>query len=214
MSDKKLKTETWPLANITPYELNVKKHDKEQVARIAASILKSGFDQPIVVDKNGVIIKGHGRRLALIELGRTEAPVIIRDDLSAAQVRAARLADNRVAIGDIDTEMLKVELEDLDFDLLEGIFDEKELNFIVADLGDMNSDSFVTDMNAVIADQKTDMTERVAIAEGARVPLAKAFGFKDIAARDQIHITKLMGRAENVTGLTGEEALTTYIAAL
>lgn len=214
MSDKKLKTETWPLANITPYELNVKKHDKEQVARIAASILKSGFDQPIVVDKNGVIIKGHGRRLALIELGRTEAPVIIRDDLSAAQVRAARLADNRVAIGDIDTEMLKVELEDLDFDLLEGIFDEKELNFIVADLGDMNSDSFVTDMNAVIADQKTDMTERVAIAEGARVPLAKAFGFKDIAARDQIHITKLMGKAENVTGLTGEEALTTYIAAL
>jgi hypothetical protein len=134
--------------------------------------------------------------------------------LSAAQVRAARLADNRVAIGDIDTEMLKVELEDLDFDLLEGIFDEKELNFIVADLGDMNSDSFVTDMNAVIADQKTDMTERVAIAEGARVPLAKAFGFKDIAARDQIHITKLMGKAENVTGLTGEEALTTYIAAL
>jgi hypothetical protein len=214
VSDKKLKTETWPLANITPYELNVKKHDKEQVARIAASILKSGFDQPIVVDKNGVIIKGHGRRLALIELGRTEAPVIIRDDLSAAQVRAARLADNRVAIGDIDTEMLKVELEDLDFDLLEGIFDEKELNFIVADLGDMNSDSFVTDMNAVIADQKTDMTERVAIAEGARVPLAKAFGFKDIAARDQIHITKLMGKAENVTGLTGEEALTTYIAAL
>jgi ParB-like chromosome segregation protein Spo0J len=213
MAEKNYKTENWPIGNITPYRQNVKKHEKEQVARIAASILKHGFDVPIVVDKHGVIIKGHGRRLALLELGRTHALVIVRDDLSDEQVRASRLADNRVALSDIDTDMLREELDDLDPNLLGGIFDTKELEYVTADLGEMNLDPFVSDMDEVVADQKKDMEERLEVARTARVPLARAFGFKDIAVAAQIHISRFMGKAEAATGLTGEEALISYMAA-
>ncbi|MFH3639762.1 ParB/Srx family N-terminal domain-containing protein, partial [Acinetobacter baumannii] len=79
--------------DVKPYELNAKIHSEEQVAKIAESIARFGWDQPIVVDKNGVIIKGHGRRLAAIKLGLIEVPVLVRDDLNEEQVKAARLAD-------------------------------------------------------------------------------------------------------------------------
>lgn len=207
--------ELWPIENITPYELNVKKHEKEQVARICAAIVKSGkFDQPIVVDEHGVIIKGHGRRLAALELGMKEVPVVCHRDMSPAEVRAMRLADNRVALSDIDTEMLRVELADLDVTLLSGIFDNKEIEFIQADLGDMNSDAFVSDMSEVIADQRKDVDARADRIAANRVPLAKAFGFKDIEAAQQIHITRLMSKAEAATGLQGAEALGVFAAAL
>lgn len=217
MTTKKITTPTvelWPIENITPYELNVKKHDKEQVARICAAIVRSGkFDQPIVVNRDGVIIKGHGRRLAALELGMKQVPVVRHADLTPEEVRAMRLADNRAAISDIDTEMLRVELADMDTTLLEGIFDLKEITFMEADLGAVNTDAFVTDMGEVVADQRKDSDARVERAESNRVPLAKAFGFKDIDGSAQIHITRLMAKAEGTTGMTGAEALTAYLAA-
>ncbi|CAI3151815.1 phage tail protein [Acinetobacter baumannii] len=88
-----LKIQMWIVDDVKPYELNAKIHSEEQVAKIAESIARFGWDQPIVVDKNGVIIKGHGRRLAAIKLGLIEVPVLVRDDLNEEQVKAARLAD-------------------------------------------------------------------------------------------------------------------------
>lgn len=88
---------------------------------------------PIVVDGNGVIIKGHGRRLAALQIGLKKVPVIVRDDLSEEAVRAARLADNRVAISGLDNEILRKELSSLEFSL-DNIFDKKELTFVTADL--------------------------------------------------------------------------------
>lgn len=209
------KIEMWDISEITPYNLNVKKHEKEQVTRIAAAISKSGrFDQPIVVDRHGVIIKGHGRRLAAIELGMSKVPVICHRDISPEEAAAMRLADNRVAISDIDTDMLKVELGNLDLDMLDGIFDSKELDFIGADLGTVNPDSFVNDMGEVLVEQKRDIDARSEEAAAARVPLHKVFGFKDIDVKNQIHFTRLMAKAEDATGLTGEEALINYVAAL
>jgi hypothetical protein len=209
-----LKVEMWPIENLTPYELNVKKHEKDQVTRIAAAIAKSGkFDQPIVVDRHGVIIKGHGRRLAALELGMRQVPVVVHADLGPEEVRAMRLADNRVAISDIDSDMLKIELEGID-SMLKGIFDDKELDFIGADLGEVNEDAFVNDMGEVLDEQKRDMEERVERAAEERVPLSKAFGFKDVSASAQIHITRLMAKAQAATGLEGGEALAAYAAAL
>lgn len=209
------KVEMWSISDITPYKLNVKKHEKEQVARIAAAILKSGrFDVPIVVDSNGVIIKGHGRRLAALELGMTKVPVVCHRDITPDEAKAMRLADNRVAISDIDTDMLKIELADMDKDSLDGIFDLKEIEFIGADLGSMSVDSFVGDMDKVLSDQRDDLGARTEDAGKARIPLAKAFGFKDIQASSQIHLTRLMSKAEAATGMTGEEALVAFAAAL
>lgn len=213
--DPDIKLEHWPIENITPYELNAKKHDKEQVSRIAQAISRFGFDQPIVVDKNGVIIKGHGRRLAAIELGRKTAPVWCRRDLSPDEVKAARLADNRVAISDIDPEMLRLDLASMDIDL-SGIFDAKEIDFMKADLGTMNTDAFVDDMDAVLEGQRQENEARVEKLVGAdvRVLLSKAFGFKDISAAGHIAIVNLMSKAEAATGLKNDAALVAFAASL
>ena len=75
---------------------------------------------PIVVDGDGVIIKGHGRLLACKKLGMATVPVIVRDDLTPAQAKAARIADNKVSESDWDMDMLRIELAelgDMDFDL-------------------------------------------------------------------------------------------------
>lgn len=109
-----------PLAKIIPYALNNKHHPLSQVDAIAASIVEYGFDVPIVIDEDKVILKGHGRYLAAQKLGLAKVPVIVRSDLSTAQKKACRIADNKVAISDWDYDSLKVELEslkELDFKL-------------------------------------------------------------------------------------------------
>lgn len=216
MSKKAAAPEMWPIEALTPYRLNVKKHEKDQVSRIAESMSRFGWKgNPIIVDADGVIIAGHGRRLAAIEIGMKEVPVVIAKDLTPEQVRAYRLADNRVAQGDIDGEMLKLELSDIDSDfLLKGIFDDKELDYFTADLGAINEAAFVDDMGEVLAEQKREMDVQIEKAAEGRVPLSKAFGFKDIPADAQIHITRLMAKATAATGLEGPDALAVYAASL
>ncbi len=121
---------------ITPYVHNNKKHPEEQIAKIAASIEEFGWDQPLVVDGNGIIIKGHGRHLAARKLGLKTVPVVVRTDLNPAQIKAARIADNRVGISDWDLDALVLELKDLGdlgYDLSLTGFDDKELDAFLAD---------------------------------------------------------------------------------
>lgn len=207
--EKKLEIVYWPIEHLIPYENNAKKHPPEQVEKIAAQ-LRQRWDQPIVVDKYGVIIKGHGRRLAAILNGDTKVPVTVRDDLSPEEVKAARLADNRVAQSDYDTDLLRVEMADIDRSLLETSYDAKELDFLAADLGSINADVFITDMDAVIAEQKEGAEAATKRASEARVPLIKAFGFKDVSLTGQKAIVKLMAIAETSTGLKGDAALVTW----
>ena len=122
-------------ATLTPYSNNAKTHPTEQIDKIAASIAAFGFDQPIVVDTDGVIIKGHGRREASLRLGLDKVPVLVRDDLSVAEIKAARLADNRTARSPWDEDLLRVELEALmehDFDLGLTGFDLQEIDELLA----------------------------------------------------------------------------------
>ena len=123
--------EWWDIGKILPYLTNNKKHPDEQIAKIAASMAEFGVDVPVVVDADGVLIKGHGRRLAALKLGLTKLPVIVRSDLTRAQVKAARIADNRVAQSDYDMDSLLVELQQLDelgVDLSLTGFDQDELD--------------------------------------------------------------------------------------
>ena len=103
------------ITEITPYEKNPRKND-EAVEYVANSIKEFGFKVPIVIDKNGVIVAGHTRYKAAQELGLEKLPCIIADDLTEEQVKAFRLADNKVG-----------EVAEWDFDLLgeelDGIFD-------------------------------------------------------------------------------------------
>ena len=118
-------------ATLTPYSNNAKTHPTEQIDKIAASIASFGFDQPIVVDGDGVIIKGHGRREASLRLGLDKVPVLVRDDLSVAEIKAARIADNKTAESPFDEDLLRIELEALmeeDFDLSLTGFDLPEID--------------------------------------------------------------------------------------
>lgn len=99
--------------SLTPYFNNTKQHSTEQVDKIAGSIAAFKFDQPIVVDGQGVIIKGHGRREAALRLGIKEVPYIVRTDLTEDEVNQARIADNRVAESPWDKEKLAFELKNL-----------------------------------------------------------------------------------------------------
>jgi len=199
---------------VKPYDLNSKKHPKDQVAGIAESIKKFGWDQPIVVDRDFVIIKGHGRRLAAIELGMKEVPVLVRDDLTPEAVKAARLADNRTALSDIDTEMLRLEMADINKDLLKGIYTDKELDYAVADLGAMSQGAFIDDVDAAVEKQDQETKERVEKLQVARVPLVKVLGFKDVQGADEIYYSRFIARAEEKTGLKGEQAVTAFVKEL
>jgi ParB-like chromosome segregation protein Spo0J len=114
MSDFATEVELRPTADLIPYTNNPKEHPDEQVKAIASSIKNYGWDQPIVVDGEGEIIKGHGRLQAADLLGLDEVPVIERDDLSYAEARASRIADNRTAESPWDDEMLAVEVDVLE----------------------------------------------------------------------------------------------------
>ena len=105
---------------LIPY-INNPRNNTEAVDKVAASIKEFGFKVPIVIDKDNVVVTGHTRLLASKKLGLQEVPCVIADDLSPAQIKAFRIADNKVSeYAQWDEDMLKVELEELEemnFDL-------------------------------------------------------------------------------------------------
>ena len=129
--------ETWALDDITPYDKNHKFHDDEQIQDLMKIIEAYGYSVPIVVDKHGVIINGHGRFEALKRLGKTQTSVIVKRDLSDEQVAAMRLSDNLIARrGKIDTDLVResvIDLAELGIDLSLMGFDGKEIETINAD---------------------------------------------------------------------------------
>lgn len=203
------KIELWDIENVHPYEKNVKIHDEEQVAKIAKSIKEFGFDQPIVVDKEGVIIKGHGRTAAAKFLGLKKVPVLVRADLTEEQVKAARLADNRVAISDIDTMGLQEELKELTVDL-HGIFDDKELAFMEADLVEIKPEAISQDLYADIEAKATETVEKIEATDKAPVKIGEALGFTTITGAQERTVARFMARIEGETGLFGSEAFVAF----
>jgi len=114
---------------IKPYLKNAKKHPKKQVEQIANSIKRFGMNQPIVVDKDGVIIVGHGRYEAIKHLGLDLKPewVVKKEDLTPEEVNAYRLADNKLNESDWDMDLVIEELKGLDEELLELTGFDKDL---------------------------------------------------------------------------------------
>lgn len=90
--------ETWPVHKIKPYPLNPRTHPPAQVALLAELMKRHGVDQPIAVDEDGIILKGHGRRLAAILAGFEQFPVVVHRGLPEAEKTAMRMADNQVAL--------------------------------------------------------------------------------------------------------------------
>lgn len=125
-----------PLHEIKPYENNIKKHPIKQLEAICSSIQKFGFRQPIVIDRNNVIIAGHARYEAAAAMGMVEVPCEYADDLSEQDVNAYRILDNEIAKqGTTDFALLQIELMKLpDFD-----FKPFNIDFSHKDMGKISS---------------------------------------------------------------------------
>ena len=124
-----MRIEERPLEQIQPYEKNPRKNEAA-VDKVMESLKEFGWQQPIVTDKDGVIIAGHTRLLAARRLGLKTAPVAVAEDLTEDQVKAYRLADNKTN-----------EFASWDIDLL----DEELLS-----IGEIDMNLFGFDMDAVV----------------------------------------------------------------
>ena len=133
------------ISDVIPYEKNAKKHPEEQVEHIANSIKRFGWKQPIVIDKENVVVVGHGRLLAAQKLGYEQVPVLYADDLTEDEIKAFRLADNKTNESEWDEELLDLELEELE--PLEDI-DMADFGFELSDRGGGNAEVSEDDYDA------------------------------------------------------------------
>lgn len=129
--------------SLIEYALNNRDHPAEQISKLAGQIKMFGFNVPIVVDEDNVIISGHGRKLASLQLGLKEVPVIVRDNLSETEKKKARLGDNQIAtLSTINLENVNLELaelKDLGIDLDSLGFSKADLDKLTADLESVNA---------------------------------------------------------------------------
>ena len=115
--------------DLIPYDKNTKKHDDVQINNVAESIKQYGFVQPIVIDKNNVVVIGHCRLLAAKKLKMADVPCVCVEDLTEEQVKALRIVDNKSNESDWLNDILELELPDVDlsaFDFDFGLDKKKD----------------------------------------------------------------------------------------
>lgn len=141
------------LEEIKPYEKNPRRNDNA-VEYVAESIKQFGWKQPIVIDKDGVIIAGHTRYKAAQKLGYEKVPCLIADDLTPEQVKAFRIADNKVSDFSVwDNKLLLEELDEINR-LAEDLF----TGFETSELFDDTLDEAV---NAILAENEPGVVYEV-----------------------------------------------------
>lgn len=128
--------------DLTPYENNPRNND-EAVEYVANSIAEFGFKVPLVIDKDNVVVSGHTRLRAAKKLGIRQVPCILADDLDEQQIKAFRLADNRVGeIATWDMDKLAMEIGEMDFDM--GAFGFDSEFYEIEDFSASADDLFYT----------------------------------------------------------------------
>lgn len=131
-----MKIQNVPIETVVPYARNPRRN-QGAIAKVAGSIKEFGWQQPIVVNTEMVVIAGHTRLAAAQSLGMSEVPVVVADNLTPAQVKAYRLADNRVSQeAEWDNDLLTLELKDLlgdEYDLDLTGFSDEELASLLAE---------------------------------------------------------------------------------
>ena len=151
-----MKVEAKSIDEIKPYENNPRDND-DAVDAVANSIKEFGWQQPIVVDNEGVIIAGHTRYKAAKKLGLKHVPAVVADNLTPDQVKAYRLADNKTAeLADWDMDLLNDELDQIhNIDMSDFGFDELDDDQIdtepkVDDNEELSLDDFSDDKFEVV----------------------------------------------------------------
>lgn len=164
----KTQQENLEIRYLNPTELklnpkNSRTHSKKQLLKIAQSIEKLGFNNPVLIDAENIIVAGHGRVLAARELGLTEIPTICLSHMSQEQIRAYIIADNKLAEeAGWDNEILKIELDflmnlepEIGFDATVTGFDIPQLDLI------LNPEALESVKEAAKADSDTEFLENI-----------------------------------------------------
>ena len=151
-----------PVDELRPYERNPRTHTPEQIAKVARSIQEFGWTNPILLDRDGMVVAGHARLEAAKSLGLAEVPTIALAHLSPAQVRAYVITDNQTALESAwDEELLRMELgalREMDFDLTLTGFDSMEIDRMLADLDNPGTPEGLTDEDATPEPPKDPVT--------------------------------------------------------
>ena len=153
-----MKIETADINTIKPYENNPRKLKDSAIEKVAMSLKEYGFRQPIVVDKDRIIVVGHTRYRASKKLGFKEVPITIADNLTPEQINAYRIADNRTAEeSEWDSELLAMEIKDL------------EAKDFKLDLLGFNEDQ----LNDILFEEKQGLTDEDEVPEAPEEPITK-----------------------------------------
>jgi DNA modification methylase len=153
-----MKIEIADINTIKPYENNPRKLKDLAIEKVAMSLKEYGFRQPIVVDKDRIIVVGHTRFRASKKLGFKEVPITIADNLTPEQINAYRIADNRTAEeSEWDNELLKMEIKDL------------EAKDFKLDLLGFNEDQ----LNDMLFEEKQGLTDEDEVPEAPEEPITK-----------------------------------------
>lgn len=148
------------VSELKGYAKNNKNHPEEQISLLVENIDKFGFTTPLLIDKNNVLIAGHGRKEAAARLNMEEVPCIVVDDLSKKEIQALRISDNRIAeMGETDWLNLKEEWLDLrdsegDLEFLTG-YKEEDFQLTSDEQTEVVEDNFVDPKD--IQEVKTDL---------------------------------------------------------
>lgn len=215
----RLPVEDTPFEKILPYPKNHKNHSPVQIEKLKNSILKLGLMDPIIVDKDGYIIAGHGRFEAIKKMRDEDparfkiVPVKWARHLTDTEAVAARIASNKLSSNDYNVEFLQGEIDliresgDLDIDISDMILDSKEVEMFTKDMGDLNFDALTEDLGEELTRQDEDNESAVADADASDTPLAKAFGFSKISNGAVKTVDRFMATIQSETGKTGADAL-------
>lgn len=161
------------VGKLLPYAMNARTHTGAQVSDIVRSIEEFGFVSPVLIDGRGEIIAGHGRVLAATRLGMGKVPVVELAHLSERQVKALRIADNKIALSSgWDLEKLSAELSQLaevDVDLRITGFNEQELDALLKDDYDILPQAWQSEALATEGNSKALPTQQ----DGELVPLTR-----------------------------------------
>ncbi len=153
-----MKIEIADITSIKPYENNPRKLSETAIEKVAMSLKEYGFRQPIVVDKDRVIVAGHTRFRASKKLGLKQVPVSVIDNLTEEQINAYRIADNRTAEeSEWDSELLKMEIKEL------------EAKDFKLDLLGFNEDQ----LNDILFEEKQGLTDEDEVPETPEEPISK-----------------------------------------
>ncbi|MBE0438055.1 MAG: ParB N-terminal domain-containing protein [Methylomicrobium sp.] len=212
--DESIKEELVSIDAPIPYEFNSKVHSEEQIRRLMASISTEGLSNPILLDKDMMIIAGHGRLEACKRLGMKFVRVKIRSDLNEQAVKRLRIADNQTTSTEYDTDLLKLELEQID---LEGVFaeslgfDEKSLKKMISDFTEIDTDALSKNLDEDIDEQIKQGDYDIKIADDKKISVISALGFKSISVSAGKKVGRFIAGLQDEYELPPDEAFIRFV---